>query len=73
MARPNINDDVMERLKEVVNENYQVDASMLTSQQKVEALLDLVDDDSGGSTSTTSRTTTPPSDATVNFDDKSKF
>lgn len=40
MARPQINGETMERLNDLVDENYQVDASMLTTQQKVQLVLD---------------------------------
>lgn len=71
MARPNIDDDVMERLGEVVNSSYDIDPSMLTTQQQVEVLLDLVDDmDGGGGTS--SRTSKPTS-STTSFNEDASF
>lgn len=71
MARPNIDDDVMERLTETVNANYSIDASMLTSQQKVEALLDLVEDMDGSSG--TSSSTSKPTSSPTSFNDDASF
>lgn len=48
MARPNIDEQVMDDLATVVDELSDVDPSMLTTQQKIEYLLKVVSDRGGG-------------------------